>query len=105
MVSLERENFPGRNDQDPATPPSGILRVNPDMRKFPHFRVSAAIKSIIIFFFRRRRIKNMPHFDEKRAYAAQEDIFVSAIRFLYPVFNTADSSSLTTAEKKSSSSS
>lgn len=47
----------------------------------------------------------MPHFDEKRAYAAQEDIFVSAIRFLYPVFNTADSSSSTTAEKKSSSSS
>lgn len=50
VVSLQRENFPGRNDQDPSTPPSGILRVNPDMRKFPHFRVSAAIKSIIIFF-------------------------------------------------------
>jgi hypothetical protein len=63
MVSLERENFPGRNDQDPATPPSGysgILRVNPDMRKFPHFRVSAAIKSIIIFFFAEDGLKTCP---------------------------------------------
>jgi hypothetical protein len=57
MVSLEKENFPGRNDQDPATLPSGILRVNPDMRKFPHFRVSAAIKSIIIFFFSQKTDK------------------------------------------------
>jgi hypothetical protein len=60
MVSLERENFPGRNDQDRPTPPSGILRVSLDMRKFPHHRVSAAIKSIAIFlrFFHNRQIRN-----------------------------------------------
>jgi hypothetical protein len=50
MVSLDRENFPGRNDQDRATPPSGILRVSLDMKKFPHNRVSAAIKSITFIF-------------------------------------------------------
>jgi hypothetical protein len=60
MVSLERENFPGRNDQDRATPPSGILRVSLDMKKFPHNRVSAAIKSItFIFLFLSQKTEHM----------------------------------------------
>jgi hypothetical protein len=46
----------------------------------------------------------MPHFDEKKAYAAQEDVFVNTLH-LSTAQTSTNSNSSTTEEKKNSSSS
>jgi hypothetical protein len=77
VILLEKGKFPRLQIRPrPRVPHFGVLRVTPtreNLRKYSNFLTNQRDQEVL---FCLREIVKMPHFDEKKAYAAQEDVFV-----------------------------